>query len=343
MKILYLSVHEVLEYDEVKLFTELGHEVYSHGAYLFPGGDANRKRPPIDGMAYDPQMTELMVRYGKDQLHPELLERVDMVMVMHEPSFIHDNLDVLRTFTEMGGRVVRRTIGQSTASQELALAETLLPIEHIRYSRREERIPHFMGAAATIPFYKDPDDFKLWNGTNRQVVNFTQRYMQRADHCGQPWIDGATRGLPFKVFGPDNEGLGDRTGGLLSYDALLDTLADNRAFIYHGTYPASYTLSFIEGWMAGIPMVCAAAGIGNAPPRMGYPADMYEIEDFITDGEEGFIVSPHAGAHNLLQTLLDDHVLADRVSRAGRAKAIELFGVDTVREQWRVYFDADID
>ena len=34
MKILYLSCHSILEYDEVKLLTGMGHYVFSPGAYV---------------------------------------------------------------------------------------------------------------------------------------------------------------------------------------------------------------------------------------------------------------------------------------------------------------------
>src|SRR3954468_16183465 len=46
MNILYLSAHSILEYDEVRLFTELGHDVFSPGAYIRGEGDG--KRPALD-------------------------------------------------------------------------------------------------------------------------------------------------------------------------------------------------------------------------------------------------------------------------------------------------------
>jgi len=58
-KILYLSCHEILEFDEVSLLHELGHEVFSPGAYVEPAnrGDQNL-RPSIPGLKYDPDILE---------------------------------------------------------------------------------------------------------------------------------------------------------------------------------------------------------------------------------------------------------------------------------------------
>jgi hypothetical protein len=42
MRLLYLSAHSVLEFDEVSLFRELGHYVFSPGAYVNPRIAARR-------------------------------------------------------------------------------------------------------------------------------------------------------------------------------------------------------------------------------------------------------------------------------------------------------------
>ena len=39
LKILYCSTHTILEFDEISLFTELGHEVFSMGAYQIENKD----------------------------------------------------------------------------------------------------------------------------------------------------------------------------------------------------------------------------------------------------------------------------------------------------------------
>ena len=53
MKLLYIGCHEVLEADELRILTELGHDVFSfQGAYMFPEGHPSLKRPGIQGLVY---------------------------------------------------------------------------------------------------------------------------------------------------------------------------------------------------------------------------------------------------------------------------------------------------
>jgi len=48
MNILYVSCHSILEHDEIKLFSELGADVFSHGAYRNPQQVDDPKRPVLD-------------------------------------------------------------------------------------------------------------------------------------------------------------------------------------------------------------------------------------------------------------------------------------------------------
>ncbi len=51
MKILYISCHEVLEFDELSMFADLGIEVFSVGAYLLPHRPFGESlRPPIPNL-----------------------------------------------------------------------------------------------------------------------------------------------------------------------------------------------------------------------------------------------------------------------------------------------------
>lgn len=348
-RILYMSCHEILEYDEVKLFSELGYEVYSLGAYTQPGGDEHRKRPSLK-LPYNPHFIELSLQYDRRRLHPEMLEGIDIVIVMHEPSFIghhrgaHDwnesldfgNWPLFREFIKKGGRVIWRSIGQSIPAVEHKLKPWVDEgLEVVRYSEKELTIQDNVGANATIHFYKDPAEFNGWSGHRKHAINFTQSLRQRGEFCGYKAIEKAMEGLPAKVYGPGNEDLGVLSGGLLSYDEQRLTMRDARAYLYHGTYPASYTLSFIEAMMTGIPMVCVGPGLGNGP--MFPTQSTYEIPEIINQGVNGFYSDDIGELHGMLAELLNNDTLASKISKAGRARAIELFGKEKIAQQWREY------
>jgi hypothetical protein len=334
MRILYLSVHEVLEYNECRMFTDMGFEVFSLGAYTMPGGQKGRKRPPIDGMPYDPHFVELALQYSKEDIHPDMLDGIDVVIVMHKTEMVNKNWPVFSEFIKQGGRVIWRSIGQSVPEREAELYPARVEgLEMVRYSPMEATIPGNIGCDALIRFGVDESDFLPWVGDREEVVNFTQSLTERAQFVGKDWLMESACGLPFKVYGPNNENLSGLAGGLLSHEAQLETLAHGRAYLYHGTYPASYTLSFIEAWMAGIPVVSVGPGKGNGP-HFHFQST---FEQLIDDGVDGFMADSTTICRNHLVDLLDDSNWAAKIGMAGRRRAIQLFGKEVVQEQWREF------
>jgi len=352
MKILYLSCHEILEYDELKLFNELGYECYSLGAYTQPGGEDHRKRPALD-LPYNPHFIELSLQYDRRKLHPEMLEGIDVVIIMHEPSFIgysngeHDwnddleqgNWPLFRDFIKRGGRVIWRSIGQSIPRVE----EKLRPwreegLEIVRYSPAEQTIAGNVGTDAVIRFYKDPDEFKGWNGRQRHVVNFTQSLKQRERFTGYGIMQEVFKNLPAKVYGPGNDDLGLLSGGLLSYDQQKEVLRDARVYFYHGTYPASYTRSFIEAMMTGVPIVAVGPIHGNSLEMFPHQ-ETYEIPAIIQNGLNGYALDDPDQLKSAIKRLLDDEDKAAAISAFGRDTAIKLFGKAKIKAEWRDYLE----
>lgn len=334
-RILYLSVHEILEYDELLLFKELGFECFSLGAYTQPGGQENRKRPPLD-LPYDPHFIELSLQYPKEALHPEMLEGIDIVIIMHNPKYIEGNWPLFEQFMAKGGRVIWRSIGQSVPGIE----ERLRPfrkrgLEIVRYSPAEDTIAGHVGSDVMIRFYKDPEEYKGWTGNRRQVVNFTQGLKSRGDHTGYKLVNRVFESLPAKVYGPGNEDLGIMSGGLVSYDEQMDIFREARVFFYHGTYPASYTLSLIEAWMTGTPVV--AVGPANGNGSMYGQQRTYEVPELISSGVDGFVSDRPEELRKYCQELLADHPKAKAISTFGRNKAISLFGKAKIKEQWQEF------
>lgn len=348
MKILYLSCHEILEYDELKLFNELGYECYSMGAYTQPGGDDHRKRPALD-LPYDPHFIELSLQYDRRYLHPEQLEGFDIVIIMHTPDFLtmsdpqtgeeKGNWPLFRKFIQDGGRVIWRSIGQSIPRVEEKLRTMRAEgLEVVRYSPAEQTIPGNMGTDAVIRFYKDPDEYKDWNGKQRHVINFTQSLKDRERFTGYDLMQRVFADLPAKVFGPGNENLGLLSGGLVSYDQQREILRDARVFFYHGTYPASYTLSLIEAMMTGTPIVAVGPGNGNAYDM--FPGQStYEVDTIVEHGVSGYVSDDPAQLREYIRLLINDQDKAKQISAFGRNRAIDLFGKSKIKAQWKTYLE----
>jgi len=335
MKILYLSVHEILEADEVKMFHDLGHEVFSPGAYFDPTTGCSM-RPAIPGLTYDPKWIELYNQIGQEfpgidgkrRLPQELVDCFDVVIVMHRPEFISENWDVLKN-----KRVIWRTIGQSIASTEHRLrGYREQGMEIVRYSPKEAIIPGFIGQDALIRFGKDPNVYSGWTGHEKQVINFTQHMEQRGGACGWQYFRDATEGFERRLYEPGNNQPGFGMG-MVPYSEMVQALRNSRVYLYTGTMPASYTLNFIEAWMTGIPIVSIGQNLGNGG---GYPA-LFEVHELINSGVNGFVANEVENLRIPIKQLLEDADLAATIGAAGRQEAIRHFNVDMIGAAWDAY------
>lgn len=332
LKILYLGCHSVLEYDECKLFTEMGHQVFNmHGAYHNPTTPTDPKRPAINAQV-NQQLMDVAAQCSKDDLHKELIDWADVIYIMHLDQWIINNWKKIRHKC-----VIWRTIGQSVPQTEsrvaLCRAEGL---KIVRYSPKEDSIVGYIGADAIIRFYKDPDEFKDWNGDLNEVITVAQSMKKRGKYCGFDIFNRVTAQFPRKVYGPGNEDI-DCNGGQLTYDELKSVYKNHRAYFYTGTYPASYTLNFIEAFMTGIPIIA----IGNSLANLAdYKLDGYEVYEIIKNGVNGYVSDEDSELISYVDTLLQNKDLALEIGTKGRETAIELFGKQTIMNQWKEFFES---
>lgn len=333
MKILYLSCHSIAEYDEIKLFLELGHEVFSPGgSYMNPHDPADKKRPAIPEGKYYDWLIQVALQCSKENLHQDLIDWSDIILSHWKPSWIHSNWDNMK-----GKKVILRTNGQSTGPNEIGLQDKVSKgLKIVRYSPRERLVANYAGEAAMIRFYKDPNEYKNWNGKNKQVISINQSFKRRGKFLNWDTFVHCTSNFPRKVFGPENEDTG-MDGGLISYEDLKKELRNNRVYFYVGTQPTCYTLNFIEAWMTGIPIVSIGPKHGNAPFLPGQ--ETFEIQDLIENGKTGFVSDNEDDLKNNIRMLLDDPVLAKNIGKAGRTSAIFYFGKDKIKNDWRIFLD----
>lgn len=340
MKVLYMSAHEILEHDEISLFKELGHEVFSPGAYVCPENKGDGDLRPSLQMDYNPEIVEKYHQIGstcagddaKYHLTKEFVDYFDIVVAMHIPRFIKDNWEVMKHKV-----VIWRTIGQSLANIENEMRSYReRGMKIVRYSPMEETIPGYLGGDAMIRFYKDPEEYKDWNGDKCEVVTLAQSMRERGTHCNYFLFERATRGLPRALYGRANEAAGDLWKGQLTYPAMKQMLQDNRCYFYTGTHPASYTLNFMEAFMTGIPVVAIGPKHGNAEYFPGHK--LYEVHKFIQNGVNGFVSDDERVLKEYCSLLLRDKKTAAAVGAGGRTTAIDLFGKEKIRQQWGDFF-----
>ena len=331
MKLLYLSCHSIIEYDEVKLFKELGIDVFAHGAYLDPKRPEDDKRPSLTGET-DLELIDMARRNPKEKMTKEFLDKFDVIFFHWMPAWLEANFELIKNKL-----VIFRTNGQSSPDDEILLGRyKARGVKIVRYSPIEKNIPYYCGADDVIRFGKDPEEYKGWTGEKERVITVCQNMKARAAFCNYEVFEKATEGFDRKLFGPDNEASGELSGGCLSYDDLKKELRENRVYFYTGTKPASYTLNFIEAWMTGIPIVSIGSALGD--PHFLPGQKTFEIPFLGKSGQDFFVSDDVAHLRGFIKNLMMRPELRQEISECGRLRAIELFGIDKIREEWRKFF-----
>ena len=355
--ILLILSHAVEEYDQVRLLSSLGYDVFSLGGYIDPAHPHDPKRPALPDAPQHPELKAAVDALGVQDnigaaaahVPDAILEWLgdDGIIIAHHylENRIYPQAPRLRDWMNgsSGRRLIRRTVGQSVAHNEEQAQLAIdfgLRMETVRYSPNERHIPGYTGEDALIRFYKDPAEYTGWTGDAAHVLGFGQHYIQRAPWTNpQFWLD-ATDGLPRLLAGSGS----DEHGGLgeVPPDELLRRLRCTRVYLYTGTQPASYTLGLIEAMMTGLPIVSIGPGhmgiFGDYSPLLfeGHqlaPGPLYAFgrHDVRYDPDDVSHVRAEVERH------LNDYEYAAKRSAWFRHRAVEMFGMNEIGRQWAAF------
>jgi len=330
--------HSIEEYDQLRLLHEIGHEVTSLGGYIDPAHPHDDKRPALPEVPMVQVVKDAVDGIGapdnlaaaQEHIPDAVLDWADTIIYHH---FLHRLYgqwpriaDWLRG--DPSRRVIWRTVGQSVDGNERDAQQFHREgMEIVRYSPKERNIPNFAGQDALIRFYKDPNEWQGWTGSDAVVGNVTQHLLQRDPYTNFGFWRDATEGLPTLPAGPGSNAIGGL--GSLDYHEMQAYLRRIRCYLYTGTQPASYTLGLIEAMMTGVPVV----SIGPSHMQLfPYVPDMFEghtIAWFWNDDAQQ--------VQGVLQNLLSHPDEAQEHSRWMRERAIDLFGKDEIKADWAAY------
>lgn len=338
MKILYLPCHSVHEYDEVRMFHEMGHEIFSPGAYFNPQSD-EFLRPGIPGLVYDENVVKQYDDLGKlhpgkdqkDHLTKEFVDNFDTVLVMSLSRWVQGNWDAIKH-----KNVILRTNGQSDESYERFVSEYRKygNFKVVRYSPYERYFPNYGGEDAMIRFGKKLHEYPLWEGDNLQLSTLVQDMKGRSEACSWEIFLELSKRINCKLYGMSNEDAGDLWfGKKTSLSETLDMLKYTRAYFYGGTKPANYTLNFIEALCVGCPIVALGDKLGNLPGQQ-----TYEITNIIENGTDGFCGDSVDELVEYTQELFDNPTLAKTMSDGSRRIADKLFNEKNKKLEWNEFF-----
>ncbi len=337
-RILLILSHSIEEHDQLKLLSGLGYEVFSLGGYINPHDPHDPKRPPLQSVPHFEDLHAVVDALGVEdnigaaasRIPNEILEWLGddgVIIAHHYLERIFGQWDHLAAWRKRGGRIIWRTVGQSTADNEKRSQPFRADgLEIVRYSPNEIHIPNFAGEDALIRFYKDPDEWMGWHGSGEYVTNVTQDLIRRHPWTNAEFFFDAVEGLKFQTAGDGSDSL---PGGLgvLPLKEMQELLQDARCYLYCGTQPASYTLGLIEALMTGVPVVSIHNGYMQIFP---YGPQLFEGDTLAPLNA----ASPDE-AHDILKVFLDDHEVAKQISQHQRHRAIFEFGIRNVGDAWK--------
>ena len=104
--------------------------------------------------------------------------------------------------------------------------------------------------------------------------------------------------------------------------------------IYGGTAPASYTLSFIEALMMGLPIVAISKELAH----IIYDFDFYEVDEILAQ-IGGLVCDNVDQMFEKTEMMLNDIDFAKEMSKKQRALAIEMFGKKKIIKQWEEFLN----
>jgi hypothetical protein len=339
LNILYFSCHEILEYDDLRMFTELGHRVFSLGDFAHP--EASEKkfrpgRPEFFHKAFWDSFQEMGCNLPGRRVTREFCRLFDLVIINHNPSLIDVNLNAFGNMP-----IILRTLGQSRLSIEKEYMKYGERIFIVRYSETERDIVGFAKTDAVVYFGKYESDWPAWKGGDPGIT-FHNTYKGR-NSISYPkleeWITIRNE-TGCRLYGAFNENIPEASG-LATYAQQLELYNSAAFYLYVYTQPPSYTLSFIESLMAGVPVIAPSASMiaatSSANQDDAWSEARYEIPKFL-HGSELSLYENVEQAIAIAKTLKTDREAALRVSEQQKENARKYFDAKVSMNNWNQVF-----
>lgn len=330
-KILYTSCHEILEYDELRMLTDVGYTVFSIGNYTNPSTQGQWRTPQANFFN-----AELYAKFldSAGKITPKFLSSFDAAIVMHD---INQVKQIVSNSPKIP--IIYRSIGQGNPESEAELKPFEDRIIVVRYSEKECNIEGLLQENAVIYFGKYHEDFKPWSGGER-LMSFHNLYPQRSSASvpNLEFYKEITEKFPSSIGGAGNEALLNNLG--LIHPKDQNSFYENCSlYFYIHSIPPSYTLNFVEALGSGAPIVAPSATFlensfsSDFLRQTGFPISRYEIDDFLQH-DEALLYNSLDDAINKIRWLLDNPRYREEISAQERLTFSKYFDAKNISLQW---------
>jgi len=323
------------------MFRDLGHRVFSLGSFSDPNNPRIQFRSGRTEF-FDHEFWDQFEKTGGN-LHAKRVSRefcrnFDLILINHYPEWIKDNLDAFGDIP-----VIVRTLGQSRLSIEHEYKKFGDRIRIVRYSQTEVSLADFARTDAVIYFGKYQSDCSAWQGGSPGLTF----------HNGF----GGRNGISFpnvaewrrireatgtRLYGGMNDDIAE-SSGLAPYAEQSALLRNAAFYLYVYTLPTSYTLSFIEALMAGVPVLAPSSSMillrSAASTDDAWSPERYEIPRFLHSGNNLSFYKNVDEAISMARMTQNDSGLSAKLSEFGKASAMAFFDAQKIKLQWNLFFE----
>lgn len=337
MRVLNICAHDILEYNRIVLFNELGYSVMTTGVYTNPQ-KLKQTKPYLPESPY-PIEKELLEEffhlnpsgytYGQTELKlsKSFIDKFDIILAswLYKPILTYHNLlsDKL---------VMCETLGQSTGHHEKLLSQVRAKgAKIIRMSDKESLFPRYAGADAVIDLEIDEDFYKGWTGEEESIVTVNAAFQTRGNDCRYNQYRQVVEGLPAELYGAKNENIPYTfSRGAATREQILERYQKCRVGFASVSPPCPCTLSPKEMLATGMPVVTYGPGIGGMT---------LSVHEFLKDGA-GFYSDDIGELREYIRQLLNDYDLAKEMSKKAREVAVKSFGKEVIKQKWEEFIDS---
>jgi hypothetical protein len=334
-KILYLSCHETLEYDELKIMTELGLDCFSLGYYLDPHNPTAVMRPRLDIMQPNPNLIAEFKRICPEYLEPgckttgsgivqltqEFMDKFDGYVFCHYPQNLKRNLPLC------GDKpVIYRSIAAPDVFCEALVHheyKNTRPFSVVRMSPAELEVNPKLRGDAFIRQSVDSSVFKDWNGADASTFCVVKYFKRRPD-CNFDLYETVNHDFKKVLCGDGNEDIPYATNNP-PVEEMVRLMQACRVHYIQPRYGACISYSFAESLIMGGPIVT----LGKK-----YMGPHWEASKILANGINGFCASTMDEARHYIEMLMKDEALARRISAKGKRLAMSMFDYGVVKQQW---------
>lgn len=336
LNILYFACHEILEYDDLRILTELGHNVFSIGEFANPENKTNLRQAKKEFFR-DGDWQRFVSTGGSLEKHTvqkEFARNFDIAIINHNSERIFENLTALGDMP-----IVYRSIGQSNTSTESILAKIQDRVHIVRYSNKEVNTPGFCRTDDVIYFGKYLNEFPQWEIGSR-AITFHNSYPSRAT-VSVPSLNDyrklSEKNNFFDLYGFYNEGV-EASRGLVSAEMQMSLFRTAGLYFYVYSVPPSYTLSFVEAMAAGVPILAPSTNfiettLGDVAKQCCFTAERYEIPDLLNH-DTRLIFNSLEEAEEKAKLLLNDDALRLAISENLRLQCKNYFDAEDISARW---------